>query len=212
MGLNKTLGQAFLVILLAIASYQLLHESNHSNSAKLQTDNKQKEKPSAFISNGEFKIYDKNGRATNLSSKKAYYYSTPKRILIDSPSITFITNDDQTVTLNAKKGIFHPEEEKLFLKGEVVIQRLPSTTTDNSKLLLNNNAHISNKKTEQSEIWTLESDEFELNNQTHFISTDQAVTMTKGKNSIRAIGLYAWIDEKKIELLSEVRGRYVFNK
>ena len=58
---------------------------------------------------------------------------------------------------------------------------------------------------------TLKSDEFELNNQTHFISTDQAVTITKGKSSIRAVGLNAWIDEKKIELLSEVQGHYVFN-
>jgi len=201
MGFNKTLGQAFIIILLAIASYQLLHENNHSSSTTLKTKKNQEEKPSAFISNGEFKIYDKEGNATNFSSKKARYFSNPKRILIDYPSISFDTNDNQTITLNAKEGIFHPEEEKLSLKGEVIIQRLPPIET----------AHSSNSKTEELETWTLKSDEFELNNQTHFISTDQAVTMTKGKSSIRAIGLNAWIDEKKIELLSEVQGHYVFN-
>jgi len=211
MGFNKTLGQAFLIILLAIASYQLLHESNHSNPSTHKTGKNQKEKPSAFISNGEFKIYDKNGRATNLSSKNSRYYSNPKRIVIDAPSITFNTSDDQTVTLNAKEGIFHPEEEKLFLKGEVIIQRIPPTLSDTNKMPPMSSIHTSNKNTEQFETWTLESEEFELNNQTHFISTDQAVTITKGNSSIQAIGLNAWIDEKKIELLSEVQGRYVFN-
>jgi len=212
MGFNKTLGQAFLIIILAISSYYFLHENNHSSSTTLKTEKNQKEKPSAFIRNGEFKIYDKNGQPTNLSSKKARYYSNPKRILIDSPSISFNTNDNQAITLNAKEGIFYPEEEKLFLKGEVIIRRLPPSIPETTSSTAINNAQTPNKQTEQFEIWTLESDEFELNNQTHFISTDQAVTMTKGKSSIRAVGLYAWIDEKKIELLSEVQGRYVFNE
>lgn len=201
MGFNKTLGQAFIIILLAIASYHLLHENNHSSSSTFKTAKNKKEKPSAFIRNGEFKIYDKNGNATNLSSKKARYFSNPKRILIDAPSMSFDTDDKQTITLNAKEGIFHPEEEKLFLKGEVVIQRFAPI----------NNAQIPSNKTEQLETWTLKSDEFELNNKTHFISTDQAVTIIKGKSSIHAVGLNAWIDEKKIELVSEVQGHYVFN-
>ena len=143
MGFNKTLGQAFIIILLAIASYHLLHENNHSSSTTLKTKKNQKEKPSAFISNGEFTIYDKEGNATNFSSKKARYFSNPKRILIDYPSISFDTNDNQTITLNAKEGIFHPEEEKLLLKGEVIIQRL----------LPINTALTPNSKTEQLETW-----------------------------------------------------------
>gem|GEM_PF-2768236 len=202
------MGQALLIILLAIASYYFLHENNHTSLTTLKTKTNKEEKPSAFISNGEFKIYDKDGNATNLSSKKARYFSNPKRILIDFPSISFDTNDNQTITLNAKEGIFHPEEEKLFLKGDVIIQRLPPSTNEDSPT---GSSQTLNNSTEQFETWTLESDEFELNNQTHFISTDQAVTMTKGKSSIQAVGLNAWIDERKIELLSEVQGRYVFN-
>ncbi|MFT7185840.1 MAG: lipopolysaccharide export system protein LptC [Pseudohongiellaceae bacterium] len=211
MGFNKTLGQAFLIMLLAIASYQLLHESNHASLTTLKAETDQTEKPSAFIQNGEFTIYDKSGDATHLSSKKAHYYSNPKRILIDSPSISFHTSDNQTITLNANTGTFHPEQEKLFLKGKVIVQRTPLPTSDPSKPRVNNNTQTPDKNAKPFEIWTLESEEFELNNQTHFISTDQAVTMTKGKSSIQAVGLNAWIDEKKIELLSEVRGRYVFN-
>ncbi|MFT5716706.1 MAG: lipopolysaccharide export system protein LptC [Oleiphilaceae bacterium] len=211
MGFNKTLGQAFIIILLAIASYKLLHENNHSDTTILKAHNNQIEKPSAFISNGEFKIYDKNGHVTNLSSKKARYYLNPKRIVIESPSLAFNTSDNDSITLNAKNGIFYPEEEKLFLKGDVVIQRTPPPASDSSKLQTVINILAPNKSTEPFETWTIKSEEFELNNQTHFISTDQAVTMTKGKSSIQAVGLNAWIDEKKIELLSEVRGHYVFN-
>jgi lipopolysaccharide export system protein LptC len=211
MGFNKTLGQTFLIILLAIASYQLLHERNNSNSTTLTAQKNQKEKPSAFISNGEFKIYDKNGHATNLSSEKARYYSNPKRIAIDSPSLTFNTKDNQTITLNAKNGIFHPNEEKLFLKGGVIIQRILPPASDTNKLETLISTFTPNKDNEQFETWKIESEELELNNQTHFISTDQAVTITKGGSSIQAVGLNAWIDEKKIELLSEVRSRYVFN-
>lgn len=211
MGFNKTLGQAFLIMLLAIASYQLLHESNHANLSAHKTNENKAEKPSAFIQNAEFTIYDKNGHATQLSSKNAHYYSNPKRILIDSPSISFNTSDNQAITLNANTGIFHPEQEKLFLKGNVIIERTPPPASLANESPVKISILTPNNYAEQFETWTLESDEFELNNQTHFISTDQAVTMTKGKSSIQAIGLNAWIDEKRIELLSEVRGRYVFN-
>lgn len=208
MGFNKPLGQAFLVILLAIASYQLLHENSHNNPAKITSEKDQTEKPTAFILNGKFTIYDKNGHATDLYSKKARYFSDPKRILIDSPAITFKTTDNQTVTLNANTGVFHPEDERLLLRGKVVIQRGTHQLSDTP----DKNAHLSSEISNNIEAWTLESEEFELNNKTHFISTDQAVTMTKGKSSIRAIGLNAWIDEKRIELLSEVQGHYVFNE
>ena len=210
MGFNKPLGQAFLIAILAIASFYLLHETDHSDDKPSRPIVKQDEKPSAFISNGEFTIYDKNGRATNLVSKKARYYTNPKRIIIDSPSISFKTDTNQTITLNAQKGTFHPDEETLFLKGEVIIEQIPTASQETltiSPLQSNQTIH----HTAEPETWTLKSDEFKLNNQSHFISTDQAVTMTKGKSSIRAIGLNAWIDEKKIELLSEVQGHYVFN-
>ena len=211
MGFNKTLGQAFIIILLAIASYQLLHENNHTTSTALKLEKDQTEKPSAFISNGEFTIYDKKGHPTNFLSKKARYYSNPKRILIDTPFISFTTEDNQVITLNAKKGTFHPTEEKLTLTGNVIIQRLPPTHPNALTFSSGNAESPPDNAVDQYETWTLKSEGFELNNQTHFISTDQAVTMTKGESSVRAVGLNAWINERKIELLSEVQGHYVFN-
>ena len=201
MALNKTSGQALLIILLAIGSYALLHENDTPSISSYNAGQNKAEKPSAFIKDGQFKIYDKNGQATNLSSKKALYYSDPKRILIQSPSISFKTSNGQTVTLNAKEGVFHPEDERLLLSGGVIIQQSATTNPKQTTHLPSND----------NEDWILQSEEFELNNKSHFISTDQAVTMTKGQSLIRAVGLNTWIDENKIELLSNVRGRYVFN-
>jgi len=193
MGFNKTLGQALLILLLAIGSYALLHENDRPSATQYSKEQDQNEKPSAFIKGGQFKIYDKSGQATLLSSEEALYFTDPKRVLIQSPAISFDTDNGQTITLNANEGIFHPDKEQLSLKGNVVIQQLTTNSQQNN------------------EIWVLQSEEFELNNKTHFISTDQAVTMTQGSSLIRAVGLKAWIDEKRIELLSDVRGRYVFN-
>jgi lipopolysaccharide export system protein LptC len=209
MGFNKPLGQTLLIILLAIASYQLLHVSDHKSATPTPNTKHQTSRPSAAINNGTFIIYDKNGRPTHFTSKKALYFSNPKRILIDTPFISFTTNTNQEITLNAREGTFHPDEEKLFLKGGVIIKQHPSSTNQNTTHSSTAPPSVTPK---EFGLWTLESEEFELNNQSYFISTDQAVTMTDGKSSIRAIGLNAWIDEKKIELLSEVQGRYVFNQ
>jgi len=194
MGFNKTLGQALLILLLAIGSYGLLHENDRPSAKQYNKEQDQSEKPSAFIKGGRFKIYDKSGQATLLSSKEALYFTDPKRVLIQSPAISFDTNSGQTITLIAKEGTLYPDNEQLSLKGNVVIQQLTT-----------------NSPQQNDENWTLKSEEFKLNNKTHFISTDQAVTMTKGSSLIRAVGLKAWIYEKRIELLSDVRGRYVFN-
>ncbi|WP_409523269.1 LPS export ABC transporter periplasmic protein LptC [Nitrincola sp. MINF-07-Sa-05] len=44
-----------------------------------------------------------------------------------------------------------------------------------------------------------------------FASTEAAVTLTDGQSRTDAIGMQAWFSERRVELLSEVRGIYVKN-
>jgi len=43
----------------------------------------------------------------------------------------------------------------------------------------------------------------------NFASTEAAVTLTDGQSRTDAVGMKAWLSERRIELLSEVRGIYV---
>jgi lipopolysaccharide export system protein LptC len=147
-------------------------------------------KPNAFIENAVFKLYDEEGFATELHSSKALFYSESAYIDIFLPEITLTNASGSEIYLSAKTGRFHPQLEELSLNGDVSIAQLSPA----------------------SESWSIEGQQFQLNNKTRFISSSQAVTINQNKSTLRAIGLEAWISEKRIELLSNVRGQYVFNQ
>ncbi|KAA0874059.1 LPS export ABC transporter periplasmic protein LptC [Nitrincola tapanii] len=45
----------------------------------------------------------------------------------------------------------------------------------------------------------------------NYAETDAPVTVTRGQSRTDAIGMQAWLDQRRVDLLSEVRGSYVKN-
>jgi len=146
------------------------------------------EEASNFIQNGRFIIYDENGYSTTLTSTNAEFFPNSDYVSIQSPSIVLINAAGDKIELSSNRGHYNPKSEKLILNGDVIIfQSSPP-----------------------EDAWSAKGEEFTLDNKRRFISTDQAVTIKKGMHFLNATGLNAWLDEKKIDLLSKVRGQYVF--
>jgi len=190
MGFSKQTGQRLILFLLAIAAYMLLYQ-NPDQANTTDSDNTRKEQPTAYINGATFLIYNQEGAiSTQLNSRQALYFSDSERIAIQSPDVILKTPDGQKINITADEGVFFPTNENLQLKGSVKIEQ--------------SSAEI--------DTWQLNTEALELNSLARFISTDQAVTIRRGKNLIQATGLKAWLDEKKIDLLSDVRGHYVYQK
>lgn len=48
----------------------------------------------------------------------------------------------------------------------------------------------------------------EVNTETHFATTDETVTIRQGASRISGTGLSAWLDEKRLQMHTQVRGHY----
>lgn len=196
MQISKQTKQLFLLLLLCIGAY-IFFQNEDSLKDTVTTKKSQVEKPTAFIEESEIVSYNKAGeRNFVLKSKSALFFESDDKAQIISPHITFTPEataapgkqetTNQEIVLQAKNGEYNIKLGTLVLSGNVRAN-LPQPNGD----------------------WVIETPTLLLEKDSHFISTDEEVTITQGDNILKAVGLHAWTDKRKIELLSAVRGRYV---
>lgn len=189
----KIQAQSFRLTLILTVSLSLYWAINIAQDTQKSltpedTSNNKTIKPSAFLLNSTFFLYNSRGQASEIHAKKAYFFSNSEFIKIDQPSFSS-TNDTETrYTLNAKAGDYHPTNETLLLSGNVKAQQI----------------------TQDKLIWTLESEQLLLNYKSGRISTDKEVIISQGMHLLTAEGIEASMNDKKLNLLSKVRGKYVF--
>lgn len=158
---------------------------------KQVVSNKQSpDKPEAFIEGAKFTLYDGKGFPVDLLSKKALFYAQSDRIDIEGISGSLLNEDGAVVELSSNHGQIAPDSNLITLSGSVLIEQ----TVPKNKA------------------WSIQGEEFVIDKQQGFISSSQAVTIKQNQSVIQATGLKAWLSEKRIELLSNVRGQYAFNK
>lgn len=189
----KIQAQTFRLTLILIVSLSIYWAMNIAQDTQkkpisdLIADN-EAVKPSAFLLDSTFFLYNSRGQASEVHAQKAYFFSNTEFIKIDHPSFSSASNTETSYTLDATAGDYHPTNESLLLKGNVKAQQI-----------------IGEKL-----IWTIETEELLLNYKNGHMTTDKKVTITQGKHSLTAEGIDASMNDKKLNLLSKVRGKYVF--
>jgi len=178
---------ALLLLVLALALY--LSRDIDEERADATSELSSQSKPSAYMHNSRFTIYDDNGEATHIKSSETRYFREQDLVTIVSPSITYKNTNGDLTELNAKQGKYLALSQELVLLGNVVVTQ----------------QNVSN------ESWVLKGQEIHYNNASHIITSSKAVQLEMGENRITSTGISASIDDKKISLLSNVRARYVYN-
>lgn len=185
-----------LILIVSLCLYwamNIAQDTQKNQTSDAITDN-QAIKPSAFLLDSTFFLYNSRGQASEIHAKKAYFFSNSEFIKIDQPSFSSATsfssttNSETRYTLNAIAGDYHPTNESLLLSGNVKAQQI----------------------TREKLIWTIETEELLLNYKSGLMATDKKVTISQGKHSLTAEGIEASMNDKKLNLLSKVRGKYVF--
>lgn len=143
--------------------------------------------PDGFVINGSYTSYDETGRLKIVfTSPRIEQFEDDNLATMESPSAElFSDTSDGPWILNAENGSLRRSEDVLHLSGNVRVVR---TIGDREA--------------------TLATESLTLDNAEGIVFTDDPVTITDLTGITRAIGMKGWIDERILELNSQVKGRY----
>ena len=184
--------QTFRIILLVIGSILLLLAINMADKAETPfsnplTSEQNSIKPSAYLTNSTFNIFNAEGKLSKLHTSKAFFFKDQDAIQIEQPE--FLTsNQDASILLTAKSGFYHPSNESLSLEGSVIAKQIEQENT----------------------VWQLTTEQLNIDNNTGTLFTNETVNVKSGSHNLEATGINASLNDRKIKLLSNVRGKYVF--
>ena len=142
----------------------------------------------SFVVNGEYRSFAESGQvSTIISSPRIEQFDQQNLAHMNEPRGRLIdANTGTPWTVRANEGRYQLDKDIVRLSGDVVITRiLPSGNEGQLK----------------TEHLTLDNDE-------RIVHTDAPVVLTEPRGVTRATGMQAWIDERIVELKSQVEGQY----
>ncbi|GEM_PF-1971915 len=199
MMLSKRSRQLFLLLLLSLAVYALFNE-NQSPALQHPADQSDFERPTAFIGQSHISAYNSEGLPyLTITSRETLQYDTQDKVTIFSPVVNYLTNDENTYTVNAEKGFYYQDKSVIDLEGNVLLSQ--------QSILLNDKQD----QTQNLSTLSLSSEKLSLDLGKRFISTDRAVKIIRGPHTLSALGMQIMLDQKILSLHKKVRGRYVID-
>jgi LPS export ABC transporter protein LptC len=182
---NKLTSFAIIVIL---AGFLLISESERDNSNSGDTS-LTSDRPDIFVDNAQFTFYDSNGIASKLNSEQTLFYSDQDQVSITNPSASYTSPEGEVIELNAKTGNYDQSQKILTLQGDVTIKQVFP----------------------KNKIWSIQSSEFIIDKELGLITSRHDVILKRNESMYQATGLKGNLHNKRIELLSNVRGHYAFD-
>lgn len=181
--------QIFRFSLIGLATALLIYALNIADTTTTALENKvllddKNQKPTAFLTKSTFRIFSSEGRLSTLHAEKAFFFNNKEDIAINNPKFSS-ESSNATIQLTAEKGSYAPNNEALFLEGDVIATQL----SDKSG-------------------WTLKTEQLSVDNKAGILESAKKVTLTSDKHTFSGIGFWASVNDKKINLLSNVRGKY----
>lgn len=143
--------------------------------------------PDGFVVNGSYTSYDETGhRKIVFTSPRIEQFEEGNLATMESPSAElFSDSEGGPWVLKAEKGSLRQSEDVLHLSGNVRVVR---TIGDREA--------------------TLTTESLTLDNGQGIAYTDDLVEITDRVGITRAKGMKAWVDDRILELNSQVKGRY----
>ncbi len=133
--------------------------------------------------------------ALNLEGKPAYklyadnlkHYASDDSATLERPHLVVFRSEDEFWDIRAESGLVLNGGETVLLQGEVIILRITASDT------------------EALQIYT---SDLTVHPYVKYMKTAAAVKIKDGRGRTAAIGMRADLRQRRVELLSEVRGTY----
>jgi lipopolysaccharide export system protein LptC len=184
----RTLGLAGTIVALFFLLWQSDEPSAPIDAASLRGESE----PDGFVVNGHFLSYDETGRlTTRFRSPRIEQFESRNETIMESPRAT-LYGDENSIPwrVQATKGRFLEAQDLVYLTGDVKVIR----------------------ETEGGRPLTLTTTALTVNNRDRTVYTDESVELTDAVSLTKATGMKAWIDDRILELDSQVEGRYETGK
>ena len=185
---NHPLLRAFALACTLVAVVVLMWQSDEPSEPVEAAALRGQSEPDGFVVNGRYLSFDETGRLT---------------VRFESPRIEQFESE-QLATMETPRA-------QLFTEGEAQPWRLSADTgtlLDNTELLEREGNVEVVRQTDTGRKATLTTPYLTLDNGRRIAYTDAPVTLTDAFSVTRAIGMKAWIDDRILELDSQVEGRY----
>lgn len=149
-----------------------------------------KNTPDSFMENFTTQVLDKQGRPQyQLSAARMAHYADDDYSELTQPRFTVFRPDGQRWTVVAETGRAENGSEQIFLSGKVTIQRFPNALAPSNLQIYSRDVRVQPAD--------------------DYAETDQAITIVQDGGVMNAVGFQAYFREGRVQLLSQVRGRYV---
>ncbi len=177
---------ALLASLLVLAS--LLWRSDEAREPEDVRNLRGPSEPDSFVVNGRYLSFDERGQlVATIESPRIEQFESRRAATMIAPTAT--VHDEESGapwTLTAAAGEFFEDRNVLRLEQDVVVRRTLASGREG----------------------TLTTDRLTLDNTDRIAFTDAPVVLTDQVSVTRAVGMKAWIDERIVELQSQVEGVY----
>lgn len=147
-----------------------------------------KSEPDGFVINGRYLSFDETGRlTTHFESPRIEQFEARNETIMESPNATLYGEPGNAPWhVRANQGQFMEADDLVHLTGDV---RVSQNASDRRPLALTTST-------------------LTLDNAERTVYTDAPVELTDSFSLTRATGMKAWIDDRILELDSQVEGRY----
>lgn len=175
-----------LIVVGAILMLSFLNQRENHVKPPLATNN---DKPSVSFENIDLVINSPEGLPQyKLYSPKYWLYHHQQKSEFDSPNIIIYSNNGSKIYATSNKGETYNENDVITLIGDVKINQ-PATEEEPYPL----------------NIFT---DRLSVSQSQQQVTTDLAVTASRGTQTISALGMTLNLNNKVLQLHSNVKGRY----
>lgn len=173
------------LILLAVASSWLSFESSEKQRRQRQAASQSQD---YYLQQAEITTLNASGQAEQqLSSAFIAHYPEQQVMKLQEAELRLMSAPDRVWKLQAREAKVDLSDNSLYLQQQVQLQQLNAENL--STLQLN-------------------TERLTLHPESGFIETDAPLQLKHAQGSLHATGLHAYLDQDRIELLSEVKLRY----
>ena len=154
-----------------------------------QSAQPQRHDPDYIMENFEATTMNTQGNMEyRVTARKMAHFPDDDTTELERPLVTAYTDTVALWQVQAERGIARTRNDEVFLAGTVIATRLPTP--------------------EQGAV-TIDTSNLTINHADNLGVTPDKVTITEAHGVTRATGMRIYLKEKRLELLSNVRGTYV---
>jgi lipopolysaccharide export system protein LptC len=186
--LNRNLLSAILLLAGLLSIGWWLREISQPTST---TPRETSESPDYTADNLKTDVYGESGQLVqHLETPRMEHFESRDTTVLTTPVLWRYNQESPPWRMQAEKAFAYSETDTIYMPGEVVMQR---------------------QGTETHPPYHIVTSDLSVETQTAYATTEAPIRIDSNQQWIEAVGMQGWLKAPvKINLLSQVRGRYVF--